>query len=599
LAIAAANRLLYVSCMMRQMIAGVCLSFSLVSTLNAQEPAPDLILHHGKVVTVDANFTVSEAIAVRGERILRVGSNSEVLKLKRARTQTMDLEGKMVLPGLVDCHAHPLAASLVEFDHRIPQMDSVQDVLDYFAARAKVVPEGEWLTLRQVFITRLREQRYPSRAELDRVAPRHPLLFATGPDAVFNSLGLQRNGIDRDYVIPDGGPGLIEKDPKTGEPTGLVRTFARFLKIPVIGRQPALADQQDCLAALFRDYNSAGITAVCERDAYPEQVPVYRGLRDSGDATVRVALSCHVGSEGDPAGIQATIQGVARHPLFTNKDPMLRIIGVKTYLDGGMLTGSAYMREPWGVSSMYGITDPAYHGVLFIPQERLQLMVRAAVENGLQFTAHSVGDGAVHALLAAYEEVNKTLPVRAVRPCVSHSNFMSREAVEQAARLGVMLDIQPAWLYLDTRTLLTQFGYDRLRYFQPLRSIFDAGVVAGGGSDHMQKVGSLRSNNPYNPFLGMATAITRRARWHEGQLHPEESLSREQAIRFYTINSAKMLFLDNVTGSLEAGKFADLVVIDRDLLTAPEDQIPGTHVLRTYLAGKLVYGNKANESRPP
>jgi predicted amidohydrolase YtcJ len=555
----------------------------------AQELPPDLILHHGKVVTVDGDFSLGEAIAIRGERILRVGSNSEILGLSGPKTETVDLAGHIVLPGLIDCHAHPLSASVVEFDHAIPQMDSIQDVLDYFAARAKVVPEGQWLILRQVFITRLREQRYPSRSELDHVAPRHPVLFATGPDAMFNSLGLKLNHIDRNYVIPDGGPGLVEKDPHTGEPTGLVRTFARFLNAPSTGKQPTPAEQQHCLAALFTDYNRVGITAVCERDVYPEQVPIYQRLRDSGSATVRVALSYHVGSDGDLSKIRETIQDVARHPLFKNQDPMLRIIGIKTYLDGGMLTGSAYMREPWGVSAMYGITDPTYRGLRFIPPDRLEVMVRTAVENGLQFTAHSVGDGAVHALLAAYEEVNKTLPVSKVRPCISHSNFMSREAVEQAARLGVMLDIQPAWLYLDTRTLVKQFGYDRLRYFQPLHSIFEAGAVAGGGSDHMQKLGSMRSNNPYNPFLGMATAITRKARWYEGRLHPEEALSREQALRFYTINSAKIMFLDNLTGSLEPGKLADLVITDQDLLTAPEDRIVGTQVLRTYLGGKLVY----------
>jgi len=580
--------------MLRQLITASCLSCCYV---NSQEPAPDLILHHGKVVTVDSGFSIAQAIAIRGERIVRVGSNAEVLALADSRTKTIDVAGKMILPGLIDCHAHPLAASLVEFDHTIPQMDSVQDVLDYIATRTKVVPEGQWIELRQVFITRLREQRYPSRPELDRVAPRHPVLFATGPDAMFNSLGLKLNHIDKSYVIPDGGPGVVEKDPHTGEPTGLVRTFARFLKIPETGKQASPADQQRCLAQLFADYNSVGITAVCERDAYPDQVPIYQALRDSGQATVRVALSHHVDSEGDLRTIRETIREIAQHPLFTNKDPMLRIIGIKTYLDGGMLTGSAFMRRPWGISTMYGITDPNYRGVRFIPQDRLEAMVRVTVEYGLQFTAHSVGDGAVHALLAAYEEVNKTLPVRPVRPCISHSNFMSREAIEQAARLGVMLDIQPAWLYLDTRTLLKQFGYERLRYFQPLRSIFEAGAVAGGGSDHMQKIGSLRSNNPYNPFLGMATAITRRARWQEGQLHPEEALSREQAIRFYTINSARVLFLDDVAGSLEPGKFADLIVLDRDLLACPEEQIVQTQVSQTYLAGKLVYQAAAQHGR--
>ena len=590
--VAAGPATIYFSSMLRPITAAACLFLGGACPVMPREPAPDLILHHAKVVTAEPGLSLAEAIAIRGERIVRVGSNAELLALQGPGTQTVDLAGKMVLPGLIDCHAHPQSASVVEFDHPIPQMDSIQDVLDYFAARAKVVPEGQWIVLRQAFITRLREQRYPSRAELDRVAPKHPVLFATGPDAMFNSLGLKLNQIDRNYVIPDGGPGLVEKDAHTGEPTGLVRTFARFLKLPAAGRQPTLPDQERCLADLFHDYNSVGITAVCDRDVYPDQVPVYQALRDHGRATVRVALSYHVDSDGDLSKVREAIQAVARQPLFRNKDPMLRIIGLKTYLDGGMLTGSAYLRELWGVSATYGITDPAYRGVRFIPQDRLEAMVREAAEQGLQFTAHSVGDGAVHALLDAYETVSKTLPLRASRPCISHSNFMSREAVEQAARLGIMLDIQPAWLFLDTRTLVNQFGYDRLRYFQPLRSLFDARVIAGGGSDHMQKIGSLRSNNPHNPFLGMATAISRRARWYEGRLHPEEALSREEAIRFYTLNSATILFLDDAAGSLLPGKFADLIVVDRDLLSSPEDQIAGTQVLRTYLAGRLIYEKK-------
>jgi predicted amidohydrolase YtcJ len=168
---------------------------------------------------------------------------------------------------------------------------------------------------------------------------------------------------------------------------------------------------------------------------------------------------------------------------------------------------------------------------------------------------------------------------------------MSREAIEQMARLGVVADIQPAWLYLDARTLSAQFGNERLRYFQPLKSIFEQKVIAGGGSDHMQKIGSLRSINPYNPFLGMWVTITRQARWFEGQLHPEEALSREQAIRFYTMNNAYIVFLDDQIGSLEAGKLADLIVLDRDLLTCPIDDIRDTKVLTTYLSGKKVHPN--------
>ena len=565
---------------------GACILQSLYS----QEAAPDLILHHGRIVTVDDHFSIREAIAIRQGRVLQVGTDRAILRLKGPGTETVDLAGKMVIPGLIDSHTHPLSASLAEFDHSIPQMDCVQDVLDYFAARSKVVPEGEWLVLRQVFITRLREQRYPTRAELDKAAPRHPVLFATGPDGMFNSLGLQANHIDRDFKAPPGGPGLVEKDPGTGEPTGLVRTFARFLKVPQTGKQPTKQDEENCLVELFRDYNSVGITAVCERDAYPDQVPIYKAVRQSGRTSMRVSLSCHIDTEGDLEAIQNRIRQLATDPLFQKSDTLLRIIGIKTYFDGGMLTGSAYMQKPWGISAMYGITDPNYRGLLFIPRDRLRALVRTTVEAGLQFTAHSVGDGAVQELLDAYQDVGRDLPVRATRPCIEHSNFMSKHAVEQASRLGVLVDIQPAWLYLDTRTLVKQFGYERLRYFQPLRSIFAAGGVVGGGSDHMQKIGSLRSNNPYNPFLGMATAVARQARWYAGRLHPEEALSRQQALRMYTINNARILFLDDVIGSLAPGKFADLAVIDRDLLKCPEDQIASTQVLQTYFNGKPVAG---------
>jgi predicted amidohydrolase YtcJ len=304
---------------------------------------------------------------------------------------------------------------------------------------------------------------------------------------------------------------------------------------------------------------------------------------------VRVSASRHLESIGSLAAIQESIRQVSQDPLFKERDDWFRIIGIKMFLDGGMLTGSAYMRQPWGVSDIYSIRDPDYHGVLFIPHARLVPMVRTAVECGLQFTAHSVGDGAVHALLDAYAEVDRDLPVRKTRPCISHSNFMSKEAVERAARLGVLVDIQPAWLYLDTHTLVKQFGYERLRYFQPLRSLFEAGAVAGGGSDHMQKIGASRSINLYNPFLGMATAITRKGKRYPGALHPEEALTREQAIRFYTINNARVLNCDDRLGSLEPGKLADFVMIDTDLVTCPAEKIAEARALRTYVGGRLVH----------
>jgi predicted amidohydrolase YtcJ/outer membrane protein assembly factor BamB len=564
----------------------------LSAVLAGSNAEPDIILHNGKIVTVDREFSIRQAMAIEGGRIVRVGSNEAVLKLRGPRTEVTDLGGKTVIPGLIDSHVHPTGASMHEFDHPIPEMETIQDVLDYIKSRADKLEPGQWIQVRQVFITRLREQRYPTREELDRVAPKNPVIFSTGPDASLNSLALKLSGIDKDFQVKDGGPGFMERDPKTGEPTGILRGMSRYVKTDLEGtvRKPTEAERDERLLRLFRDYNRVGFTGIIDRDASPDGIEQYRRLRDAGKLPLRVAANHGVGSIGDIEKVQANIRKVAEHPLREREaDDMLRVIGIKTYLDGGMLTGSAYMREPWGVSKIYAITDPEYRGVLNIPKDRLLPMVRAAVESNLQFTAHSVGDGAVHTLLDVYEEVNKELPIRPTRPSITHSNFMSKEAVETAARLGVCVDIQPAWLYLDTRTLVAQFGYDRLRYFQPLRSIFAAGGIAGGGSDHMQKIGSFRSINPYNPFLAMQTAVTRKARWYDGELHPEEALTREQALRFYTINNAYIMFLDDKVGSLEAGKLADFAVLDRDILMCPVDQIKDTQALSTYLNGKQVY----------
>jgi predicted amidohydrolase YtcJ len=536
---------------------------------------------------VDVGFSVREAMAVSGGRVALVGSDEEVGKLKGARTQVIDLAGRMVLPGLIDSHVHSTPQT-TEFDHPIPDMESVADVLKYVAGRAAALGEGKWIEVRQVFITRLKEQRYPTRAELDKAAPKNPVIFATGPDASINSIALKTSGIDRNFKVTDGGAGYIEKD-EQGEPTGILRNCTRFVKVESPLKSPKEDDHLRRTVELFKDYNSVGITAVGDRSGNAGSIARYQKLLERGELTVRVSISHHVDNLGPLPEIQKRIRAVAEHPL-RKPDPMLQIVGIKMFLDGGMLTGSAYMREPWGVSEIYAIKDPAYRGLLFIPKERLLPMVRTAVESGLQFTAHSVGDGAVHTLLEAYEEIGRELPgIRATRPCITHCNFMSREAVEKLAELGAVADIQPAWLYLDTRTLVKQFGYDRLRYFQPLRSLAMLGGIAGGGSDHMQKIGSLRSINPYNPFLGMATTITRQAKWFDKPLHPAEALSRPQAIRFYTANNAHLLFREKEIGTLEPGKFADFIVLDNDILACPDNKIAGTQVLETWLAGKRVF----------
>jgi len=561
-------------------------NLAVVATARAAD-APDLIVYNGKIAAVDQAFSIHQAMAVQGGKVVKLGADKDVLALKGDKTRVLDLEGRLVLPGLIDSHVHPSNAAMHEWDHPIPDMETIQDVLNYIRSRAETLDDGDWIVVRQVFITRLKEKRWPTKAELDEVAPKNPVMFSTGPDASVNSLALKLSGIDKDFK-PTDDTGKIEKDPVTGEPTGILRSAGKYVKASGKSRPSSEQEKDSRLQELFHDYNSVGLTGIVDRNSGEGAVMQFARLRAEGKLTVRIAASYGVSPGGKIEEIRKNIAKVAEHSL-RQPDPQVRIIGLKMFLDGGMLTGSAYMRQPWGVSKIYSIDDPRYQGIRYIEPDKLAEIVQITTDHGLQFTAHSVGDGAVHTLLDAYETVNKKQSIKPLRHCLTHSNFMSKEAVEQAARLGVVIDIQPAWLWLDTRTLLTQFGYDRLRYFQPLKSIFEQGAIVGGGSDHMQKIGSLRSINFYNPFWAMWVAITRKAREVEQPLHPEEALSREQAIRFYTINNAHLMFLEDQVGSLEPGKFADFVILDRDLLTCPVDDIRDAQSVKTFLAGKVVY----------
>lgn len=554
--------------------------------------APDLIVFNGKVVTVDSNFTITEAFAVRDGRVVAIGANTDIEKLANDSTKRLNLDGKTVIPGLCDSHVHPTGAALYEFDHPIPEMDTVGDVLNYIASRADVLPDGDWIVVSQVFITRLRDQRYPTRKELDAVAPKNPVLFRTGPDGVCNSLALELSGIDKNFQITDGKSGQIEKDPVTGELTGILRNATRFAKAKSPDKSASVEERTSRIKQLLADYNSVGLTSIADRSAGEGAVADYQRLKERGELSCRVFLSYSVNGQAARKDVEAQLQKAADHPLH-KYDNMLWLRGIKVFLDGGMLTGSAYMREPWGKSAIYSITDPTYRGIRFIPQEDLVHMARYALQHDLQFTAHSVGDAAVLALIEAYSEINKDFPVAAQRPCITHCNFMSPEAIQQMASMGIVADLQPAWLWLDGATLHKQFGDERMAYFQPYKSVFDQKVIVGGGSDHMQKIGSLRSVNPYNPFLAMWVTLTRQPRrFDDKPLHAEQIISREQALRLYTTNNAYLTFEEKEKGSLEVGKLADFVVLNTDILTCPVDEVRSVTVRETYLGGKRVYQKK-------
>ena len=546
----------------------------------------DLVFINGRIVTVNVDFDVVEAMAVKDGKTMDVGSNVASPNWIGTKTQVIDLKGKMVLPGLIDSHVHPTGASMFEASHEIPPMEDIADVLEYIRGRTKVVPKGEWIRLSQVFITRLREQRYPTRWELDSAAPEHPVIFRTGPDASINSLALKENGIDKAFAQRH--PTQVLVDPQTGELNGLIRQAGGIVKWKTNSTQKNLdsAARDQRLVQLFQDYNRRGITGIIDRNCSSGARDQYQRLLDNQQLTLRVRVSRGVSAGGDIKDIEMQLDDIAADPYFKQPDPRFGIIGVKVFQDGGMLTGSAFFQKPWGTSKIYGIEDPEYRGMQFIKEDRMEELARACVKRNLAFTAHSQGDAATTTLARIYDRVNKDMPVEPTRSSITHSSFMSQEAIDLAAKVGFGIDLQPAWLQQDGYTLHKQFGYERLQYFIPLKSLFDAGVKAGGGSDHMQRIGPLRSVNPYDPFLGMWITLTRKAKWLDQPIHPEQALNREEMIRYYTINNAWLMRAEDEIGSLEPGKRADFIILDRDLLTCCTDDVLKTQVLSTWLDGE-------------
>jgi len=565
-----------------------------VTTASGQ-PA-DLILFGGKIVTVDHDFHIVDALAIRGDRILGTGSREALERLAGPDTRRLDLKGKTVLPGLMDSHSHASDASMYEFDHVVPEMETIEDVLRYIGSRAAVAKAGDWIVLTQVFITRLRDQRFPTRAELDAAAPRNPVYFGTGPDASVNSLALKLSGIDRNFQITDGKPGRIERG-ADGEPTGILRSCSRLVKLHSSDRKPTEEDRLRRLKMQLADYSAVGITSISERDLDDDGIGLYRRLRDRKELTCRVYVMYGVDAQLPVEKIEERMLAAARSPLH-RYDNMLWVRGIKTYMDGGMLTGSAYMLQPWGPSKVYSITDPEYRGMRYIDAAKLYRIARFALKNDLQYTAHAQGDGAVQAMIDAYSEINHEFPVKAARPCITHASFIPPGGIEKIRTLGIVLDLQPAWLWLDGATLRRQFGEQRMTLFHPYKSLLENGIAVGGGSDHMQKIGSFRSINPYNPFLGMWITLTRKPRWTDQPLRLEQRLSREQAIRLYTINNAFLTFEEKEKGSLEPDKLADFIVLDRDILTCPLDDVRKIQVQQTYLGGKRIYEAGTDPRKP-
>lgn len=542
----------------------------------------DALYYNGKIVTMWPDRPVVESMTVAGGRVLDVGTTQVVGRNTGPRTRQVNLRGRMVVPGLIDSHVHPIRAALAESDGEIPVLRSFRDLRDH-VTRALAESEG-LVFVPKVYSTRLQERRYPTRWEIDRYSSDRAVMQDNGYAAVLNSAALREAGISAATPDPENGK-LVRNS--GGEPTGLVIGARQLVDPLVASRKFGHTEQVQALAAMQEAYSRVGLTSVIDRSQGPEGLRADQELWRIGALRVRSYVTRRINAERPLERVLAEIEALG--PVTGYGDDMLRVGSLKVVLDGGILLGTAFMREPYGESTaVYGFEDSAYRGELRIAPADLVAIVRAAARLGWQMTAHTTGGGSTDILLDAYEAVGDQIPIRRRRFTLTHANFLSGDAVRRAARLGVVADMQPAWYHFDGTALAGVLGMRRMGDFQPYRSILDGGVIVAGGSDHMIKFDAREAVNPYDPFFGMWVAITRRTA-NGAVYHPEQRISREEALRLWTWNAAYLSFEEDVKGSLEPGKYADFAVLDRDILKCPVDELRETRVLETVLGGRTVY----------
>lgn len=573
----------------RFLILLIALSSAVSPPTPAAQQTADTIYYNGKIITMWNARSVVQAVSIRGNRFLRVGSNTEVFRTASAGTKKIDLNGACVVPGLIDSHTHPITAALSEQEGTLPPMNSIPEIQAFIRQQAARLPPDRLIYVPKIFAPRLKERRYPTRYELDEASSGRPVIVDNGYASVLNSFLLKKTGVTGD--TPQPANGKIGKD-EHGEPTGLILGAPQLLGQLRRERPATQADKVRALKQMQHSYNRVGITSTIDRGQDAEGFRVYEELRLKGELTVRSYVTYLLNGQGTPRQVREEIE---RIPFYTTwGDDWFRVGSLKIVMDGGILTGTAYLREPYGSNTqVYGYEDPDYRGVLSLPRENVFEIAQVADELGWQMTAHVTGGGALDLLLDAYEAADRVRSIRGRRFTVTHGNFPNQQAITRAKKLGVVFDCQPAWEHLYGDGIKAVFGPERLKDFLPLRSLFDVGVIVAGGSDHMIRFDPRESINPYHPFYGMWMAVTRRT--IDGTvLNPEQRITRAEALRMWTLSGAYLSFEEKNKGSIEPGKLADMVVITKDYLTCPVDEIKNIEPLLTVVDGNVVYRRTSN-----
>lgn len=546
-------------------------SLTLMNVLvNAQKStiAPDVIIVNAVIHTMDQQQPSAEAVAIHGNRIVAVGSSKEIRKLASNGTKIIDAEKRLVLPGFNDAHTHFLSGGFQLSSVDLRDASTPQEFADRIRSFASKLPKGRWVTGGDWDHERWPDAKLPTKELIDGFTPDTPIFVSRldGHMALANSLALKLAGVTRQTLDPPGG--VIVRDPKTGEPTGVLKDAAQSFVWRVVS--PSSFDEKLAAARAASEYAARlGVTSIQDMSAGAD-VGIYQTLLERGELKTRIYAVSPL-----PAWERLARTGVRAH--FGSE--MLRVGGLKGFSDGSLGSTTALFYEPYR-------DDPGTSGIPgdeMFPEGAMLERVLQADKAGLQIMIHAIGDRANDLILTMFEQAEKENGARDRRFRIEHAQHLRSQDIPRFARDKVIASMQPYHAIDDGRWAEKRIGKERAKTTYAFRSLLDSGARLAFGSDWTVA--------PLNPILGIYAAATRRTidgKNSKGWV-PEQKISVEEAVRAYTVGSAYAEFQETVKGSVTAGKLADLVILSRDIFKIDPKEIDNVKVVLTIVDGRVVY----------
>lgn len=512
----------------------------------------------------------AEALAVKNGKVVAVGDTKTILRWKGRGTSVIDLKHHFVLPGFNDAHLHLASGGFLKLNVDLSGTKSLAEMQQRIAERVKATEPGGWIRGRGWDHLSWASQKLPTREDLDAVTSGHPAIFTRvdGHICVVNSAALAAAGISK--LSPDPQGGKIDRDERE-EPTGILREGARDAVDEVIPKVNG-AERRKALELALGEASERGLTSVQDNSSWQDFL-VYEDLEREGKLNVRITEWL---SFDDP--VETLENEREHHPA---NDPLLRIGMLKGFMDGSLGSRTAALLAPY-------TDDPGNSGLQQYDQMTLNQMTRERLAAGFQIGFHAIGDRGVEMALAAFadgmayaKEQNSTGDHSDLRLRLEHAQVTTSEQIDRFAKLGVVASMQPNHLLTDMNWAMKRLGAERAVSSYAWRSFLDAGVPLAFGTDYPVE--------PITPFRGLYAAVTRKNEAGTQEYFPEEKLTIDQAIAAYTLGAAYAEFSEKTKGELVPGKWADLVVLDRDITKVSVEKILGTRVLRTVVGGKTVY----------